>query len=120
MTVQKHRLADGELAVLSVAPSGSPPTRYKGVAWVRIGPPLRRATAEEAWRLAEKRRAADLPFDSRPAPGAALEALNLNNFRNEHLANAIGAPVQAVQSGYRGFRALAARVVEQAKIELHS
>ncbi len=93
MTVQKHRIDDCELAVVTVAPSDSPPTRYKGVAWVRIGPQLRRASAEEERRLAEKRRAADLPFDSRPVPGATLHDLNLDNFRHEYLANAIAPEV---------------------------
>ena len=56
LTVQKRRLGGCEVAVLLVDPSWSPPVRYKGRVWVRVGPTARHATPQEEQRLAERRR----------------------------------------------------------------
>lgn len=63
MTVQKRVINGNELAVIIVEPSEAPPVRFNGRVWVRVGPRRATATAEEERRLAEKRRARDLPFD---------------------------------------------------------
>jgi ATP-dependent DNA helicase RecG len=62
MTVQKQVLRGCELAVVLVSPSDNPPVRYNGRVWIRVGPRLAVATAEEERCLAERRRAGDLPF----------------------------------------------------------
>ena len=65
MTVQKRILCGGELAVITVEPCDAPPMRFRGRVWVRVGPRRAVASVEEERRLAEKRRAGDLPFDAR-------------------------------------------------------
>jgi ATP-dependent DNA helicase RecG len=45
ITVSRHSLPGGDLAVVEVLPSDLPPVRYKGKVWIRVGP--RRATASE-------------------------------------------------------------------------
>ncbi len=62
---------------------------------MRIGPTLSIASAEEEKRLAEKRRAADLPFDQRPVPEASLADLDLGLFEREYLPNAVAPEVLA-------------------------
>ena len=38
MTVGKHTVDGGDVAVVEVMPSDLPPVRYKGRVWIRIGP----------------------------------------------------------------------------------
>lgn len=80
LDVEGHRVA-----VVEVEPSLTPPVRYQGQVWIRVGPRRALATADEERRLAERRRAQDLPFDSRPHAGAALDALDLALFEREYL-----------------------------------
>ena len=47
LVVQKHILSGCEIAVIVVEPSRSPPVRYQGRVWVRVGPTVRLATPEE-------------------------------------------------------------------------
>lgn len=89
LVVEKRILNGCELAVVMVQPSASPPVRYRGRVWVRVGPSTQQATPEEERRLAERRRGRDLPFDSRPAEGAELEELDLDFIRREYLALAV-------------------------------
>ena len=49
-----------------------------GRVWVRVGPRRATATQQEERRLAEKRRAKDLPFDILPLPSASLDDLDLD------------------------------------------
>lgn len=95
MTVQKCHLGGMDFAVVEVEPSDAPPVRYKGRVWVRVGPRRAVATAEEERRLTEKRRAGDLPFDSRPLPSADLAELDLPLFANEYLPSAVATEVLA-------------------------
>ena len=89
MVVQKHILDSCELAVIAVEPSDSPPVRYQGRAWIRVGPRLDIATGEDERRLAERRRAVDLPFDHRPVQNASLEDLDIDFFKKTYLPSAI-------------------------------
>lgn len=89
MTVQLRRLLGAELAVLEVKPSDATPVRYKGQVWVRIGPRRALATPEEERRLTEKRRARDLPFDTRPLPSAALSDIDSQLFVREYLPSVV-------------------------------
>lgn len=93
MTVQKRILCGCELAVVIVHPSDFPPVRYNGRIWIRVGPRRATATIEEERRLAEKRRARDLPFDLQPIPSASLDDLDLDLFNRIYLPSAVAAEV---------------------------
>lgn len=89
MTVQKRRLDGCDLVVIAVEPSLAPPVRFRGRTWVRVGPRRAIATVEEERRLAEKRRARDLPFDLWPVEQAGLEELDLELFRRTYLPSSL-------------------------------
>ena len=89
MTVQKRIIKGCEVAVILVQPSDAPPVRYNGRVWIRVGPRRATATAEEERRLAEKRRARDLPFDLQPLSSATLDDLDVELFRREYLPFAL-------------------------------
>jgi len=89
MTVQRRVVHGVQVAVVTVAPSASPPVRYQGRAWVRVGPTVREASAEDERVLTERRRSGDLPFDMRPAERASVEDLDRGWFRDSYLPDAI-------------------------------
>ncbi len=93
--VQKHILSGCEVAAIVVEPSQSPPVRYRGRVWVRVGPTVRLATREEEQRLAGRRRAGERPFDQRPAKGATVEQLDLDYFESHYLPQAVAQEVLA-------------------------
>ena len=93
MTVQRRQLNKCEVAVVTVEPSANPPVRYQGRVWVRIGPSVREGSPEDERLLGERRRAADLSFDSRPAHGMMIEDLDLDFLRNNYLPSAVAADV---------------------------
>jgi len=95
MTVQKRVVGGCDVAVVEVAPSDAPPVRFRGQVWVRVGPRRAVATAEEERRLAEKRRAGDLPFDLRPVVTASLGDLDIDLFRRDYLPSALPPDVLA-------------------------
>lgn len=112
--VEKRRLADGEVAAVFVEPAPYPPVRYRGRAWVRVGPTVRQATPDEERRLGERGTARDLPSDQRPFPGATLADLD-DRFLHEHyLPRAVPAEAQAetappFEARLRSLRLLAPR-----------
>jgi ATP-dependent DNA helicase RecG len=63
--------------------------RFNGQVWIRVGPRRAIATADEERRLSERRRAGDLPFDSREAVGTALDDLDLALFEREYLPSVL-------------------------------
>ena len=89
MTVQKKVLLGCQVAVVTVEPSPQPPVRFEGRVWVRVGPSLREGSVADEQILAERRRAGDLPFDSRPAESASLDALDTAFVRDQYLPSAI-------------------------------
>ena len=93
MTVQKRRLNGCEVAVVTVEPSADPPVRYRGRVWIRVGPSVREASVEDERLLSERRRAADLSFDSRPANGIELEDLDMDYLCDHYLPAAVAAEV---------------------------
>lgn len=93
LIVQKHILSDCEVAVILVEPSLSPPVRYQGRVWVRVGPTVRPASQEEEQRLSERQRAGALPFDRRPAPEASVTELDLDYFKSHYLPQAVAQEV---------------------------
>lgn len=89
LVVQKHILSGCEVAAIVVEPSRSPPVRFRGRVWVRVGPTVRQATPEEEQRLTERRLARDMTFDQRPAGGATLEQIDLEYFAAQYLPQAV-------------------------------
>lgn len=89
MVVQKHKIRGCEVAVIMVAPTKIPPVRLRGRIFIKVGPTVRVASEEEEKRLAERRRAAELPFDQQPVVDAALQDLNLDFFKREYLPAAV-------------------------------
>ena len=87
---------DTDVIALQVLPSKMPPVRYKGNCYVRIGPAVRRAAEDEERRLADKRRAGDLPEDMREIIDTRIEAdLNMTYFKEEYLPRAVSAETLA-------------------------
>ena len=95
MTVAKHTLGAKEVAVVTVAPADSPPVRFRGRIWIRVGPTRALATAQDERILNEKRRYGDAPFDVRPVRNATLADLDLPRFQYLYLPNAFDADVLA-------------------------
>ena len=93
MTVQKRVLNGCAVAVVTVEPAPDPPVRYRGRAWIRVGPSVREAGIADERMLGERRRAADLPFDMRAAVGVTIAALDLGFTRDHYLPNAIAREV---------------------------
>jgi len=89
MTVQKRTLSGCEMAVVVVEPSDSPPVRYNGRIWIRVGPRRATASAEEERRLNEKRRSRDLPFDLHAVTSAMLKDLDRRLFEEEYVPAAL-------------------------------
>ena len=81
MTVGKHGLGGRDVIVVTVAPADSPPVRYRGRIWTRVGPRRALASAQDERILNEKRRHGDAPFDARPIRAAALADLDLPRFQ---------------------------------------
>ena len=93
ITVQRKVLMGCEVAVVAVEPSPEPPVRFQGRVWVRVGASLREGSAADEQRLTERRRAIDLPFDSRPAERTSLDALDTAFVRDRYLPSAIAQDV---------------------------
>jgi ATP-dependent DNA helicase RecG len=93
MRVARLEVADHQVAVIEVEPSPSPPVRFRGRVWIRVGPRRALATADEERRLSERRRSGDLTFDARPLHPAVLDDLDLEVFRREYLPAALPADV---------------------------
>jgi len=85
MEVRRASLSGCQVAVIIVQPSENPPIRFKGRAWIRVGPRRAIATPEEERRLTEKRRLGNLPFDAHSMAGATLADLDLPRFQLEYL-----------------------------------
>ena len=93
MTVEKRSLSGGDVAVVTVQPSDSPPVRCGGRVHVRIGSRRGFATAQDERILNEKRRYGEIPFDIQPIPTATLRDLNLTQFTYEYLPQAFAREV---------------------------
>lgn len=89
MAVERRRVRNCDVVVIQVEPAPNPPVRFRGRAWVRVGPSLRSATTEEETRLAEKRRWGNLPFDHTPVARATLDDIDIELFRKVYLPSAV-------------------------------
>lgn len=95
MTVERRVLRGRDVALVTVAPADSPPVRYAGRIWIRIGPRRALATAQDERILNEKRRYGDAPFDARPVQGATLADLDVPRFQYLYLPRAFDRDVLA-------------------------
>lgn len=95
ITVTKRNLLGATVAVILVLPSDSPPVRYRGRIYIRIGPRRGIASAQDERILNEKRRFRDLPFDAQPVPSATLPDLNHRFFEEEYLPSAFAPDILA-------------------------
>lgn len=88
LTVSKRTLCGTEMAVIIVEPADSPPVRYRGRIFIRIGPRRGIASAQDERILNEKRRFRDRPFDAQPIYSATLADLDQRLFETEYLPSA--------------------------------
>ena len=93
LNVEKRVLQGKEIAVVTVQPSDSPPVRFRGTIHIRTGSRRDTATAQDERILNEKRRFGDIPFDLHPIPTTGISDLNLAQFENEYLPQAVAADV---------------------------
>ena len=102
VTVQKHVLPEGDVAVVEVLPSDLPPVRYKGRVWIRVGPSRRAANQQEERLLGERRTSALRSFDARPCPESSVDDLMPGLFVNAYLPAAVAPDIIAQND--RGLR----------------
>ena len=95
ITVQKHSLPGGDVAVIEVLPSDLPPVRYKGRIWIRVGPSRRGANQQEERVLIEKRTVHQKTFDARPCRGCTMDDLVPDLFLVSYLPAAVERDVLA-------------------------
>lgn len=93
IVVEQRVLKGASMAVVSVWPADSPPVRYEGRIWVRVGPRRGLATGQDERILNEKRRHGDRSFDTHPIAGSNLAELNRGYFENEYLPQAVARDV---------------------------
>ena len=93
LAVEKRTLSGCDVVVMSVEPSLHPPVRYRGRAFVKVGPTVRQASPEEEQRLAERSRASHRPFDHVPAPDSNLDDLDLDYAKTQYLPRAVAQDV---------------------------
>lgn len=91
MIVEKRNLLGSEVVIVAVHPATSPPVRYRGRIWIRVGPRLAVATAQDERILNEKRRTHDRHFDVTPLRSATIQDLDLRRFEDEYLPQAVSA-----------------------------
>jgi ATP-dependent DNA helicase RecG len=112
--VEKRVVKGAEVAIVTVLPSDSPPVRYSGRIWIRVGPRRAIATAQEERILNEKRRFRDLPFDAHPLPSCPLDSLSRRLFEEEYLPNAVASDVLAANERTYEQRLAACKMVSTA------
>jgi ATP-dependent DNA helicase RecG len=93
--VEKRTLKGSEMAVVTVHSSDSPPVRFRGRIWIRVGPRRAVASPQEERILNERRRYRDIPFDVQPLPSCDLLALSRVLFDQEYVPNAVAPDVLA-------------------------
>ena len=89
LSVERRRLRGVDVAVATVQPSDSPPVRYKGRIWIRVGPRRAIASAQDERILNERRRHGDAPFDAQPLVTADVGHLDVRRFEEEYLPRAV-------------------------------
>ena len=117
LAVGKRRLRGVDVAVIAVEPSDSPPVRFKGRSWIRIGPRRGIASAQDERILNEKRRHRDIPFDARPVPSARLSDLNRRVFEEEYLPSAVAPDI--LEANDRSFEHWNETAIRRSSSKLH-
>ena len=115
LTVGKHVLLGRAVAVVTVRPSDSPPVRYRGRVWIRVGPRRAIASAQDERILSEKRRHRDPHFDARPVRSAGLADLGTGRFLDEYLPAAIDPEALAANDRTAEERLAAAKMIAAAE-----
>lgn len=85
IVVEKRTVGACTFAAVTVHPSDSPPVRFRGRVWIRVGPQRAIATEEELRRLSEKRRLRNLPYDLTTVSNATQDDLDLDLFCRTYL-----------------------------------
>lgn len=111
LTVDKRNLLGNEVAVVAVEPADSPPVRYRGQIWTRVGPSLAIASAQDERVLNEKRRTHDKHFDSTPLRSSTTGDLDLRRFEEEYLPRAVSAADRAKNDRTSRERLAAAKMI---------
>lgn len=89
MNVERVDVEGRSVAVVQVFPSDSPPVRFHGQVWIRVGPRRAIATREEERRLTERGIAGVHTFDRSPCIGAKTDDLLADVFTTEYLPSAV-------------------------------
>ena len=89
LTVAKHKLHGADAAVITVWPADSPPVKYKGRIYIRVGPRRAVASAQDERLLNEKRRHRDRPYDIRLVMASSIQDIDLRRFEAEYLPAAV-------------------------------
>lgn len=89
MTCERYELEEGDLLIVEVQPSFSPPVRYRGRTFIRIGPRRDIATIDEERILTEKRVSNMATFDALPCYRANLKDVDLDFIKNEYIPEAV-------------------------------
>lgn len=77
------------MAVITVWPADSPPVKYRGRIWIRVGPRRAVASAQDEQLLNERRRHRDRPYDIRPVGASHMRDLDIRRFEAEYLPAAL-------------------------------
>lgn len=93
MVVQRRTLKGCPVAVVMVEPSPDTPVRYRGRAYIRVGPTVRLASTADEQQLSERRRAMDRTFDMRPVSSATLADIDLEHIEAHYLPRAVAEDV---------------------------
>ncbi|NSC23385.1 transcriptional regulator [Streptomyces albus subsp. chlorinus] len=93
LTVEAARYRGKPVIRIHVEASATPPVRFEGVVWVRPGPTTRKASREDERVLSERRRAKDMPFDTRPLALAHRDDLDLDVFERAYLPSMVAPEV---------------------------
>jgi ATP-dependent DNA helicase RecG len=80
MNIGKFPQPNGDVVVVEVYPSDLPPVRYKGRAYIRVGPRKGIANEQEERVLSERRVALARSFDARPCSEAGIDEIALGQF----------------------------------------
>ena len=111
LTVGRHVLRGHPVAVVTVEPADAPPVRYRGRAWIRVGPRRVVASAQDERILNEKRRYRDPYVDARPVRTATLDELRVAYFEHEYLPAAVAPEELAANARTTVERLAAAKMI---------
>lgn len=112
LAVAKRRLNGADMAIIEVEPADSPPVRFKGRIWIRIGPRRATASAQDERILNEKRRHRDRPFDVQPVPSTSVADLDRRLFEDTYLGAAFAQDVLALNDRSYEQRLAAAKMIQ--------